>query len=284
MRQGTKPGKIGAVVSGLGSDIVRGTFPPGQVLPPEHELELRYGVSRGVVREAIKMLAAKGLVSVRPRVGTHVRPRHDWSLLDQDLLRWLAGDEGLDRQLLLAFEETRAIIEPAAAALAALRAQPDDLARMMAALEAMQRGQDDRDLAIAADKDFHLSILEATHNPVLRSFRGAIEAILTAVFDVAVDAFRGNLENHAAVANAIARGNAVMARKAMEKVLGYTFHHLAAEPETSTGHKRSSRKGASARMNAKQKAKWEKRNDDQDKTRDRGSGRNGKPARSRSLA
>ena len=226
MRYGSKPGKIGAVVSGLGSEIVRGMFPPGQALPPEHELEARFGASRGVVREAIKMLAAKGLVSVRPRFGTHVKPRHHWSMLDRELLGWLAGDGGLDRDLLLALEETRAIIEPAAAALAAERAQPEDLRRIRSALDAMERGQSDPDLAIAADKEFHLSILEATHNPVLRSFRGAIEAILTAVFDVSVGVFSGNLANHSAVAHAIASGNGAEARQAMERVLGYTLHHL----------------------------------------------------------
>ncbi len=233
-RPGTKPGKIDAVVSELGSEIVRGALPPGQVLPAEHELEARFGASRGVVREAIKILSAKGLVSVRPRFGTHVKPRHDWSLLDQELLGWLSGDEGLDRNLLLAFEETRAIIEPAAAALAAQRATPDDLARIMTALEAMEHGQADPGAAIAADKEFHLSILEATHNPVLRSFRGAIDAILSAVFDVAVDAFTGNLDNHAAVAHAIAQGKAGEAREAMERVLGYTLHHLSIEPSATT--------------------------------------------------
>jgi GntR family transcriptional regulator, galactonate operon transcriptional repressor len=278
MRQGSKPGKIGAVVSGLGSEIVRGTFLPGQALPPEHELEARFGASRGVVREAIKILAAKGLISVRPRFGTHVKPRHDWSLLDQELLGWLAGDEGLDRALFLAFEETRAIIEPAAAALAAQRAEPDDVARIMGALEAMEGGQTDPNAAIAADKDFHLSILEATHNPVLRSFRGAIEAILSAVFDVAVEAFSGNLENHAAVAHAIAHGNAGEAQKAMERVLGYTFHHLSIESSETPKSKKASPESKSP------KKPREKRHEAKESTHPRSAGRRGKPARSSGVA
>jgi GntR family transcriptional regulator, galactonate operon transcriptional repressor len=273
MRHGSKPGKIGAVVSGLGSEIVRGIYLPGEALPPEHELEARFGASRGVVREAIKTLAAKGLVSVRPRFGTHVKPRHHWSMLDRELVGWLAGDEGLDRDLLLAFEETRAIIEPAAAALAAERAQPDDLKRIASALEAMERGQSDPDLAIAADKDFHLSILEATHNPVLRSFRGAIEAILTAVFDVAVDAFTGNLENHAAVARAIASGDSDAARKAMEHVLKYTLHHL------------SNGSCVSPKVNTKSPPRQrEKRHDIEDSTRPRDRRRHDKPVRSGGVA
>ncbi len=226
MRRGAKPGKIGTMVSALGAAIVRGEIAPGSVLPPEHELETRYGAGRSVVREAMKTLAAKGLVSVRPRHGTHVRPVHDWTLLDRDVLGWMRTGDGLDRDLLIALEETRAIIEPAAAALAAHRATVDDHQRITAALAAMAAGQDDSQAAIAADKQFHLAILDATHNPVLRSFRGAIDAILSAVFDVAVGVFAGNLPNHAAVARAIADGDAAAARQAMEKVLGYTHGHL----------------------------------------------------------
>jgi GntR family galactonate operon transcriptional repressor len=237
MSRGAKPGKIGAMVSTLGAAIVRGEFAPGMALPPEHELEARYGAGRSVVREAVKTLAAKGLVSVRPRHGTHVRPVHDWTLLDRDVLGWLRTGDGLDRDLLVALEETRAIIEPAAAALAAQRATPDDCLRINTALEAMESGQHDPQAAIAADKAFHLAVLEATHNPVLRSFRGAIDAILSAVFDIAVGVFAGNLPNHAAVARAIAAGDPAGARQAMETLLGYTHGHLlsdgkATPPET----------------------------------------------------
>ena len=229
----TKPGKIGTMVQALGAAIVRGEIAPGTVLPPEHELEARYGAGRSVVREAMKTLAAKGLVSVRPRHGTHVRAIHDWTLLDRDVLGWLNAGDGLDRELLMALEETRGIIEPAAAALAAARADTADNARIAAALVAMEAGQDDPQAAIAADKAFHLAILDATHNPVLCSFRGAIDAILSAVFDVAVGVFAGNLANHAAVAHAIAQGDGQAARQAMEQLLGYTQGHLVARADMS---------------------------------------------------
>jgi len=124
-----------------------------------------------VVREAIKTLAAKGLLSVRPRHGTHVRPRRDWSLLDRDVLSWVVGDDEPDRDLLLAIQEVRSIIEPAAAALAAERATRSDRGRINAALAAMETAPDQAS-AIAADKAFHLAILDATHNPVLQGFRG----------------------------------------------------------------------------------------------------------------
>jgi GntR family galactonate operon transcriptional repressor len=197
-------------------------------LPPEPDLERRFGVGRGVIREAVKTLAAKGMVSVRPRYGTHVLPRRDWSLLDRDVLGWLVGGGEPDRDLLMAIQEVRLIIEPAAAALAATRSTKQDRLRIEAALVGMETSHD-RDSAITADKAFHLAILDATHNPVLQGFRGAIDTILSTVFLVAVGSpgwFEDNLPNHAAAARAIAAGDAAQAKAAMEQVLGYTQFKL----------------------------------------------------------
>src|SRR4051794_15555511 len=133
-----KPGRIRTVLTTLGREIAQDQIPAGTALPPEPDLEARFGVGRGVVREAIKTLAAKGLVSVRPRHGTHVLPRHEWSLLDRDVLSWLVGEAEPDRELLLSIQEVRSIIEPAAAALAATRATADDRRRINAALAAME--------------------------------------------------------------------------------------------------------------------------------------------------
>lgn len=223
-----KPGRIHAVLTTLGSEIAQDLIPVGAALPPEHDLEVRFGVGRGVIREAIKTLAAKGLVSVRPRHGTHVRPRRDWSLLDRDVLAWLVGKDEPDRELLLAIQEVRSIIEPAAAAMAAKRATKTDRQRINAALTAMETSHDQAS-AIEADKAFHLAILDATHNPVLQGFRSAIDTILSTVFLVAVGSagwFEDNLPNHAIAAHAINEGDADKARAAMEQVLGYTEFKL----------------------------------------------------------
>ena len=235
----SKPGRIHAVLTTLGREIAQEIIPAGAVLPPEHDLEIRFGVGRGVVREAIKTLSGKGLVSVRPRHGTHVLPRRDWSLLDRDVLNWLVGQDKPDRELLLAVQEVRSIIEPAAAALAATRATKKDRQRINAALEAMETS-DSQATATAADKAFHLAILDATHNPVLQGFRGAIDTILSAVFLVAVDSvdgwFEDNLPNHAATARAIEEGDAKKARNAMEQVLGYTQSKLSNQ-NVGAGHR-----------------------------------------------
>jgi GntR family galactonate operon transcriptional repressor len=230
VRKRLKPGRIHAVLTTLGREIAQEIIPAGAMLPPEYDLETRFGVGRGVVREAIKTLSGKGLVSVRPRHGTRVLPRRDWSLLDRDVLSWLVGQDKPDIELLLAVQEVRSIIEPAAAALAAARATKKDRQRINAALAAMETS-DNQETATAADKAFHLAILDATHNPVLQGFRGAIDTILSTVFLVAVDSvdgwFEGNLANHAATARAIEEGDAKKARSAMEQVLGYTQSKLA---------------------------------------------------------
>jgi GntR family galactonate operon transcriptional repressor len=226
-RVGTKPGKIGKVVANLGGGIARGEYPPGALLPPEHDLEARYGASRGVVREAVKILATKGLVTVRPRHGTHVQPRRDWSLLDRDVLQWIRAG-GIDHELLIALDETRRIIEPGAASLAASRATAPDKAHIRAAYLRMEETVGEREAAIEADKAFHLAILDATRNPVLGSFRTGIDAILSAVFDVAEPLLHGNLPNHLAVLEAIEAGDADGAREWMTRLLNRTRDALAA--------------------------------------------------------
>ena len=212
----------------LGREIAQEVIPVGATLPPEPSLETRFGVGRGVIREAIKILAGKGLVSVRPRHGTQVLPRKDWSLLDRDVLGWLVGTDEPDPDLLLAIQEVRMIIEPAAAAMAAARGTKEDHSRIEAALVAMETSHDQAS-AVVADKAFHLAILDATHNPVLQGFRGTIDTMLSAVFLVAIGSsgwFADNLPNHAVAARAIGTGNAKKAKAAMEKVLGYTRFKL----------------------------------------------------------
>jgi GntR family transcriptional regulator, galactonate operon transcriptional repressor len=249
----TKPGRIHAVLTALGTEIAQDVIPVGTALPPEHDLEIRFGVGRGVVREAVKTLAAKGLVSVRPRHGTHVLPRRDWSLFDRDVLSWLVGKDEPDRELLLAIQEVRSIIEPAAAALAARRATKTDRQRINAALVAMETSHDQAS-AIAADKAFHLAILDATQNPVLQGFRSAIDTILGAVFLVAVGSpgwFEDNLPNHAAAARAIDAGNADEARVAMTQVLDYTQFKLSKKKAAAVARTTAAKPAAVSRAKGK---------------------------------
>lgn len=226
-----KPGKIRLVLETLGAEIAQGGFPEGGRLPSEPGLEERFQASRSVIREAMKTLAAKGLVTVGPRLGTRVRPREDWNVLDRDVLQWMTGAKRIDRDLSRAIGEVRLIIEPAAAALAADRASAADIESMRAAFAAMTEAAANADVpaAIRADKDFHLAVLVATHNPVLRAFDTAIDSILGVLFDTAVnhmENFRTNLADHGAVAEAIARGDAAAASAAMRRLVEFTREKL----------------------------------------------------------
>ena len=124
------------VVQGIGRRIVRGELAPGDILPEQGELSRMLGVSRTVIREATKVLAAKGLVESRSKRGTVVLPRSDWRLLDPDVLAWLS-EAGLDPEFLRSMFEVRKIIEPAAVRLAAERATPEELAAIQSTFEAM---------------------------------------------------------------------------------------------------------------------------------------------------
>src|SRR5947209_723202 len=151
-----------AVVNGIGRRIVRGELAPGAILPEQGQLSRQLGVSRTVVREATKVLAAKGLVESRSKRGTVVLPRSQWRLLDPDVLAWLTED-GLDPEFLRSMFEVRLIIEPAAARLAAERATPDELAALEAAFEAMAAAADEA-AYLEADVRYHAMLVAATHN------------------------------------------------------------------------------------------------------------------------
>lgn len=159
----------------IGIAIVTGRHPPGSTLPGEHDLAEQRGISRGVVREALRMLSGKGLIVSRPKTGTRVSDRSQWNLLDPDVLAWMFEGEpppGFVDNLF----QLRMIVEPAAAELAAQLRTPQQLSQMGHALEEMA----DHGLASAtgqaADQRFHHIILEATRNELLVSLAGSIGA------------------------------------------------------------------------------------------------------------
>ena len=135
----THEGRIhGSVVDAIGRWILGGTYAPDDLLPREDDLAVELGVSRTSIREAVKVLSAKGLLQARRRVGVRVRDRDDWNLLDPQVLSW-HPDVGRDEALITSLIEARRIIEPAAAALAAKRATAADLARIEQAYLGMER-------------------------------------------------------------------------------------------------------------------------------------------------
>ncbi|GLU31135.1 FadR/GntR family transcriptional regulator [Trinickia caryophylli] len=153
------------IVQELGIEIVSGKFAPGERLPPEPSLCEAYGVSRPVLREATRVLVAKGLVTSKPRVGSVVKPREEWHMLDPDVLYWTISStpEGDFFRSLLT---VRRIIEPAAAALAATESTEEDLARIRQAFARMEHASTADDL-LDPDLEFHRAIMAATHNDML---------------------------------------------------------------------------------------------------------------------
>ncbi|SDT67894.1 FadR/GntR family transcriptional regulator [Jiangella sp. DSM 45060] len=205
----------GAVVAHLGELIVRGDVAPGAVLDPVR-LENELGVSRTVVREALRVLAAKGMVDARPKRGTLVRPREEWALLDADVLRWQAQN-GADDAFLSDLAEVREIVEPAGARLAARRRTDADLAALGDALTRMT----DPDAVVEADLAFHRALLAAAHNALLRQLEEVIATGLRAR-DLLVhgDGSRDDsVPAHRAVLDAVTRGDADGAESAVRELL-----------------------------------------------------------------
>lgn len=159
----------------LGIAIVTGAHAVGSTLPGEHEIADQRGVSRSLVREALRMLSAKGLLESKPKAGTRVRERAVWNLLDPDVLAWMFEGEpavGFVRSLF----QLRLIVEPSAAELAATLRTTRHLSKMGHALEQMQAHGLASPVGQAADQSFHHIILEATQNELLVSLAGSIGA------------------------------------------------------------------------------------------------------------
>jgi GntR family transcriptional regulator, galactonate operon transcriptional repressor len=212
-------GLHGQTVETIGSRIVRGRYAPGSSLPPE-ELEQEFGISKTVLREALRVLAAKGLVDARQKRGTVVRPRSSWSLLDADLLRWQGGEP--DAAFLDNLAEVRGIVEPAGARLAATRRDDNDLDAMRAALQAMaEAGTDDVAAVVEADLAFHRALLDAAHNELLSRMEVVIEAGLRAR-DVLVhggEYWPDPVPVHRAILEAIEAGKGSAAAAAVDTLL-----------------------------------------------------------------
>lgn len=174
-------GLHGAVVHEVGVRILRGDLAPGDLLPNEDELSGELAVSRTVLREAIKVLAAKRLVESRPKTGTRVRERRDWNLIDPDVLAWQL-EAGPSPQFLENTVELRAIIEPAAARLAAERATDEQIAALEQAHRELEAAGDDFAAFTEPDLRFHALVLEASGNELLEHMAGVIVSLLRTLF------------------------------------------------------------------------------------------------------
>jgi GntR family galactonate operon transcriptional repressor len=213
------------VVLQLGLLVVGNGTAPGTSLPDETALSEQFGVSRTVVREAIKVLASKGLVDSRPKVGTLVRPRRYWNLLDSDVLAW-RYEAGPDEGFLEDISEVRKVIEPPAAAFAAERATTDEVSEILAWCDKMEDAAAvDGDDYIDADMAFHTAILDACHNDLLAQLSDTITMALRLSRRLTVSVPGSSLAAmppHWAVARAIRDHEPQAAESAMRELLCVT--------------------------------------------------------------
>ena len=139
-----------------------------------------FGVSRLVVREVMRTLAAKGMVTSKVRVGTRVSAPTQWAWLDPQVLSWRSA-LGLDQAFLTQLTQVRLALEPAAASLAAENRNEQDIATMQAALDEMYASEDDQQAFSKADKRFHDAIIAATHNPFFYASSSSMEVTLSRI-------------------------------------------------------------------------------------------------------
>jgi DNA-binding FadR family transcriptional regulator len=205
------------VVDDLGLSIIRGDIAPGSSIPHEEELRATFGVSRTVTREAIRSLAAKGLVNSKPKIGTVVCPQESWNYLDSQVLDWSVRSDQTGH-FFIQLAQLRKAIEPEAAATVAQYGSEDEIADIAKKAETMQACTSDFDAHLEADLAFHLSILRAAKNPLF----GPITQVIVSSLEYTLKMTHRNEEDnklsaplHVAIANAIVSRHSDLARMAM---------------------------------------------------------------------
>jgi DNA-binding FadR family transcriptional regulator len=233
------------IAEALGTDIVSGVYPPGANLPHETDLLARFAVSRPVLREVLKTLAAKGLVVSKTKIGTRVRPRSDWNFFDPDVLLWKVRD-GLDDDFQGHLLDLRRVVEPLNASLAAVRRTEEDLARLRACVAAMASTEHGKRSFAEADAMFHVTLADVSGNPLMRSMAAAIETALLAAFarSSAMDnpaQHKLTVEGHAAIVDAVAERDPVAASDAMLRVIALGAERPASPAGPSESERREPR-------------------------------------------
>ncbi len=208
---------LGTTLDRLGEAIVAGRWAPGASIPPEPTLGEELGVSRTVVREAVKSLVAKGMLVTGPKVGTRVLAADQWNWFDPDVVAWQSRI-GLTREFLRDLQELRRVVEPAAVRLAAERATREDLAEIEAAYAGMKDAWEHGGDFVRHDLAFHQGLLRASRNRMVVQMSKAIGALLRTSFEISTTKPQGpalSLPLHRAVLDAVAARDADRAERAI---------------------------------------------------------------------
>ena len=170
-------GRLCTIAHNLATEIVGGIHPQGALLPNEDNASASYGVSRSAYREAIRTLAAKGMVTATPKVGTRITPRSTWRLLDPDVITW-HFEANCTAPFIRNLFEMRKVIEPSAAALAAARRDEEALSQIADTLASMAKlDPHDRDWQ-ASLLDFHRIVLATSGNEMLATMWPPVQVTL----------------------------------------------------------------------------------------------------------
>lgn len=217
----TRSGLHARLLNQIGLSIVRGDLVPGDQLPNGDDWSASYGASRTGLREVIKVLAGKGMVEMRPRTGTRVRPRKDWNFLDPDVLLWRFGARTTAEDARSLFELRRAI-EPMAGSLAAERATPEQIAELRDCLEEMEEAGGDGERFAIPDLAFHQTILHMSGNELIGSLSALIETALMISFRLTDDNPAGQIHSlglHRQILESIEKRDPAATGKAMIALL-----------------------------------------------------------------
>lgn len=209
------------LLDALGLSIVRGDLIPGDPLPNADDWSAAHGVSRTVLREVIKVLAGKGMVESRPKIGTKIRDRSEWNFLDPDVLAWRYGTTTKFEDARALFQLRRAI-EPTAGELAARQATKEQVATLQQRYDKMELHVDDNERFAEADLDFHQAILRMTGNELFGSLAALIESAMLISFRLSDDnpyGQRPSLPLHKRVCDCIATGDSAGARAGLIELL-----------------------------------------------------------------
>jgi DNA-binding FadR family transcriptional regulator len=225
------------VLAALLERIVAGEFSPGAALPSEAEMCATYGVSRSSVREALRVLAEKGLIEVRHGLGTRVNPPERWDFLDALVLGARRRCGGMAEVIGDLLEALR-IVECESCALAAQRAEESHRVRMESALDRMRGSRHDPDAFGIAVFAFHEALLDATKNYVLRRWAEPIRELLQ--YTILASSSNGDsaeraIAQHEAVYQAVCDADVDSARDAMRGYLEATARDVATPIPTHSG-------------------------------------------------
>ena len=207
----------GNTVDHIGEAIVAGRYVAGMSMPPEPVLCEELGVSRTVVREAVKSLIAKGLVTTGPKVGPRVLTEEQWNWFDPDVIAWKAK-AGITPEFLRDLLELRRLVEPAAVRMAAERATAEEIAGIEDAYAGMKRAVEGGGDYVTYDLRFHQGLLRAAHNRMLVQMSKALSALLRTSFEISTvrkDGPKRSLPLHRAVLDAVIAHNPAKAEKAI---------------------------------------------------------------------